>query len=404
MSKAERPKPRSSPPSSRPPKKRPAAAPKAKAPKVRLGKAERFSAEHKKALLWLGGTLAATLALGAAGLLLGYGRMHGPAGTGAVELDWPSDLSSEEAAARLVAAGLAESEDTLTLFFRASGGTSDFVPGPHLLQRGSSPWELRRYLSRSILRPGAKLTIPEGYNRFDIGARLEKLGIAGKKAFLGASADRALLAELGIEGGKSPPESAEGYLFPATYELGLDTDPREIVRRLVSEGNKRWESLIALRLDGLRSLGGTLGWGRREVVILASIIEKEAAVDDERPIIASVFLNRLTDPTFHPRRLQSDPTSSYGCFAWPDEAPSCADFAGKPTPAINRDPKNRYSTYVHDGLPPGPISNPGTRSLEAVLAPAATRFFYFVAAGGGRHHFSQDLDTHNDAVHRGRDP
>ncbi len=406
MSKAERPKPRPSPPSSRSPKKHAAPTPRSRKPRVRLGKPELFSAERRKALIWMGSTIAATLALGAGGLLLGYGRMHGPApvGTGSIELDWPEGLGSAEAAERLASLGFADSADTLTLFFRASGGTSDFVPGPHLIARGATPWELRRYLSRSLLRPGAKLIVPEGFNRFDLGARLEKLGIAGKKAFLGASADRSLLAELGIEAGKTAPESAEGYLFPATYEFGLDSDPREIVRRLVSEGNKRWEAIIAQRKDGLQSLKGTLGWSRREVLTLASIIEKEAAVDEERPIIASVFLNRLTDPTFHPRRLQSDPTSSYGCLVAPEQAPSCADFAGKPTPAINRDPKNRYSTYVHDDLPPGPISNPGTRSIEAVLAPSATRFFYFVAAGGGRHHFSQDLDTHNGAVHRGREP
>ena len=84
----------------------------------------------------------------------------------------------------------------------------------------------------------------------------------------------------------------------------------------------------------------------------------------------------------------------------PAEIPACADFTGKATPAINTDPKNRYSTYVRVGLPPGPIANPGARSVEAVLAPAATRFLYFVAAGGGRHTFSETLDAHNDAIQR----
>lgn len=138
--------------------------------------------------------------------------------------------------------------------------------------------------------------------------------------------------------------------------------------------------------------------------MLASIIEKEAAVDEDRPLIASVFINRLMDPEFKTHRLQSDPTSSYGCVAWPGEAPSCSDFAGKPTPAMNRDPKNRYSTYTHAGLPPGPISNPGTKSLEAALAPPTTRYLYFVATGGGRHTFSETFDAHNDAIQRGRTP
>jgi UPF0755 protein len=135
------------------------------------------------------------------------------------------------------------------------------------------------------------------------------------------------------------------------------------------------------------------------------MIEKEAAVDEDRPLIASVFVNRLVDPEFKTRKLQSDPTSSYGCVAFPDEAPaSCAEFNGKPTPAMNRDPKNRYSTYAHPGLPPGPISNPGARSLQAALDPPQTRFLYFVATGGGRHTFSETFDAHNDAVQRGRSP
>jgi UPF0755 protein len=288
----------------------------------------------------------------------------------------------------------------MAIFLRATGGTSDLVPGPHLLFEGSSPWELRRLLSRSILRPSSKVTFPEGFNRFDIASRLEKLRVAGRGAFLAASADPAMLAELKI----APAESAEGYLFPATYEFGHDTDPREIVRRLVAEADKRWEALSARHREDAEKLRASLGWGRREVVVVASIIEKEAAVDDDRPLIASVFVNRILDPEFKSKKLQSDPTSSYGCIAWPAEAPSCADFAGKPTPAINRDPKNRYSTYTHPGLPPGPISNPGAKSLEAALSPATTRFLYFVATGGGRHTFSETLDAHNDAMQRPRGP
>jgi UPF0755 protein len=251
------------------------------------------------------------------------------------------------------------------------------------------------------------VVVPEGWNRFDIAARLEKLKVAGKHAFLAAATDPALLKELHLDGATDPalaPESAEGFLFPATYELALDTDPRDVVRTLVGAFEKRWGALAAEHQDGLASLDASLGFKRREVVILASIIEKEAAVDDERPIIASVFLNRLLDPAFKPKRLQSDPTSAYGCFAIGQEVPACQGWSGKPTPAINKDPKNRYSTYVRNGLPPGPISNPGSRSIEAVMAPAGTKYLYFVAAGNGRHAFSETLDAHNDAVTRGRSP
>jgi UPF0755 protein len=352
-----------------------------------------------RGIVWGAAALVATLGLALAALLLGYGRSRS-AGNRAVEIEWPAGLSSDEAAALLVDKGLVESRETMAIFLRATGGTGELVPGPHLLSEGASPWELRRLLARSFLRPSAKVTLPEGFNRFDIAARLEKLRVTGRQAFLVASADPALLAELKI----APAESAEGYLFPATYDLGLDSDPREIVRRLVAEADKRWETLAARHRDGAQKLAATLGWGRREILTVASMIEKEAAVDEDRPLIASVFVNRLLDPEFKTRRLQSDPTSSYGCIAWPDEAPSCADFAGKPTPAINRDGKNRYSTYTHAGLPPGPISNPGARSIEAALAPPATRFLYFVATGGGRHTFSETYDAHNDAILHGRPP
>ena len=391
--------PRSGPPSGRPTAK----------PRLRSERGRDVIEMRRKALIWGGAALAGTLAIGAVMLYFGYGRSHAAPKVqgGAVEVDWPAELDSEQAAARLVELGLAESPGTLSVFFTATGGTGDFVPGPHLLPYGATPWDLRRMLGRSFFRPGVKCTIPEGFNRFDIAARLEKLHIAGKRGFLAASADPALLIEAGVDAvAGAAPESAEGYLFPATYELGLDSDPREIVKRLVLEANKRWEAVLLPRKDGLASLKASLGWGRREVLIMASIIEKEAAVDEDRPLIASVFLNRLIDPDFKPKRLQSDPTSSYGCFAFPAESPTCADFAGKPTPAINRDPTNRYSTYTRNGLPPGPISNPGLRSIEAVLAPATTKFFYFFAApgGAGRHTFSQDYGTHNDVIKSGKTP
>lgn len=337
-------------------------------------------------------------------LVFGFGRARAPDRGRVVELNWPDGLDAGEAAALLAAEGLVESERAMALYLGATGGTEAFVPGPHLLFEGATPRELRQLLTRAEGRPTAKLTIPEGFSRFDVAARLEKLRIAGRKTFLAATADGALLDALGIErGGAVGAESAEGYLFPATYELALDSDARDVARRLVAESDRRWSTLAAQGKDGLAALQATLGWGRREVLTLASIIEKEAVVEEERPLIASVFLNRLLDPSFRSHKLQSDATALYGCVAWPEEAPSCAEWTGKPTPAVVRDPRNRYSTYAHPGLPPGPIANPGAPSIAAVLAPAATKYLYFVAAGGGRHRFSESLDEHNDAVQKRRD-
>jgi UPF0755 protein len=123
-------------------------------------------------------------------------------------------------------------------------------------------------------------------------------------------------------------------------------------------------------------------------------------VAEERPTIAGVFMNRLTSPDFRPHRLQADPTVAYGCLVARDRIPSCAGFDGKRiTPAMVRDPDNPYSTYRIEGLPPGPISNPGLSALEAALAPAQHEYFYFVTHGGGRHHFTRTLEEHNQRVH-----
>lgn len=346
----------------------------------------------------------ALVSLVAVAVVVGYGRARAPDQGKLVEIYWPGGLDAGEAAALLAAEGLVRSESGMELYLRATGGADQFVQGPHLLWQGLSARELRDLLLRLPDRPTVKVTIPEGWSRFDIAARLEKLHVAGHRAFLAATADPELLDAVGIErAGSVGAESAEGYLFPATYDLQLDSDPREVTRRLVAESDRRWKALVTRHKDGFAALGASLGWGRREVLIMASIIEKEAVVDEERPLIGSVFVNRLMDPAFKSRRLQSDPTSLYGCVAYPADAPSCAGFTGKPTPEVVRDPKNRYSTYAHPGLPPGPIGNPGEASITAALSPAATKYLYFVATGGGRHTFSESLDAHNEGVRRLRE-
>src|SRR5690606_9787343 len=139
-----------------------------------------------------------------------------------------------------------------------------------------------------------------------------------------------------------------------------------------------------------------IGMGAHEVVVLASVVEKEAAVADERPIIAGVFLNRLRSETFRPRRrLQADPTVSYGCLAEPEGARSCARFDGRITGAMRDAPRISYCSYRNEGLPPGPIANPGLAAITAVLDPTRHNYLYFVARGGRRHHFSATLDAHN---------
>jgi UPF0755 protein len=258
-----------------------------------------------------------------------------------------------------------------------------------------SPRGLVRRMQRTSTLEKVKVVVPEGYTRFDIARRLQVARVSAARAFLDATTDPALLAELKIEG-----NSAEGYLFPATYELPLDGDPNQIVTKMVTEFGKRYERLARDNAMGAEALRQRMSWGPSEIVTLASIVEKEAAVDEERPLIAAVFLNRLSDPTFNPKRLQSDPTSAYGCVAMPERIGSCRSYSGRVTPEMNADETNPYTTYRHEGLPPGPIANPGEKSLQAVLVPAETRHLYFVARGGGHHTFSDTFAQHNEAIRR----
>lgn len=328
------------------------------------------------------------------------------AGRGSVALSWPASLGAGEAAELLADVGLTGSARWLTLYFTVAGARHCFVPGPHLLGP-ATPKELAAMLCRGSGRNTAKVTLPEGVNRFTVADRLAAAGVVAREAFLRASADRALLGSLGIDrpaladaAVASAADSAEGFLFPATYQLHLDSDPAELVRVLVREADRRFRQVADKHPQGAGALAA-MALSRRQIVALASMVEKEAAAAEERPIIASVFLNRLRDPELP--RLQSDPTAVYGCYAMPERIPACRGFDGKATPEINRDPQNAFSTYVISGLPPGPIANPGDASLEAVLAPADTRFRYFVAKGGGRHTFSETYAEHLEAVRQLRE-
>jgi len=369
--------------------------------RVRVRKPASARSRRSRAALWGGIALGALVLLGVALAiaLTVFARRRGPGEGQRFIVEVPSGASTREIAQLLTEAGVVQSEQLMFFYLASAPGSP--VAGEHILLGGSTPSELSDCLTRSPSRNSVKLTVPEGFHRFAIAERVEKLGIASKESFLGASADPILLEALGVPSapGRSP-ESSEGYLFPATYELKLDTPAGEVVERLVTESHVRWRRIAAKHEEAIARLASSLGWSRAEIITMASIVEKEAAVDEERSIVASVFENRLLSPSFTPKLLQSDPTSGYGCLAARDEAPSCASYVGKITPAINRDKLNRYSTYTREGLPPGPIANPGERSIKAVLEPADTKYLFFVAIGGGKHKFSETLEEHNRAVHR----
>jgi UPF0755 protein len=307
----------------------------------------------------------------------------------------PAGASVDEAAAILAREDVIADPFVFAVYARLLGATTRLRDGEIALRDDMTPHTVLMRIARGLGLASVEVLVPEGFSRFEIAARLDHWGVCAPDAFLAATEDEALLAELEI-----PAASAEGYLFPDTYVFHEGDDPDAVIRTFVAAYRRNAASLIAERDGSLDDLG----LDAHAILTLASIVEEEAAVEEERPIIAGVFLNRLRSATFLPRqRLQADPTVSYGCRVLPDLAPSCAGFDGRITTAMLEDSANPYNTYRHAGLPPGPITNPGLASIRAVLSPTAHDYLYFVARGGRRHAFSATFERHLDGVDALRD-
>jgi len=373
-----------------------AAGPAAAAPPPRARAPRRAVAAARAVRQWTLVAAACAAFAASAFFFVLYPSERGPGQGRAVHLTVARDPSPGDLAAQLAAAGLLANPRLFALWVRATGGAHRVAEGSHLLSDDATPRELMARLERRAGGGSARVTFPEGWTRFEMARRLQDKRVVALRDFLDATTDAGLLNDLGIEG-----DSAEGFLFPATYEFSLDDDARDVVRRMKREFDRRWDAASRAHSASLGDVMTSANMSLRDVVTLASLVEKEAAMDDERPVIASVFLNRLRDPTFRPKRLECDPTAAYGCVVFPEKAASCATFTGKPTAAIEHDPDNPYSTYTHEGLPPGPIANAGEKSMEAAMNPAATHFFYFVARGEGRHAFSETYEAHVAAVRNG---
>ena len=216
------------------------------------------------------------------------------------------------------------------------------------------------------------ITIPEGFNLRQIAELMEQKGFSDKASFKSRARDGSLTAQLDLSG-----DTLEGYLYPDTYRFRRNEAARKIIDVMV----KRFREMVSPMEARIKDSGMTL----HQVITLASIVEKETGSPEERPMIASVFLNRLKKNM----RLESDPTVIYGI----------RNFNGNLT---KRDLKTEtpYNTYVIKGLPPGPIANPGLASILAVLNPAKSNYYYFVSKNNGTHYFSKTLKEHNRAVRR----
>ncbi len=218
-----------------------------------------------------------------------------------------------------------------------------------------------------------KAVLPEGIRASEMARRLEQAGLTDADAFMALVEDPGFTRSLGIDA-----DSLEGYLYPETYKLPRDLAPEAVAELLVSQFEQAWRQIEP------RARALTLS--RHEIVTLASIVEKETSVAEERPLIAAVFLNRMK----RGMRLETDPTVIYGI----------EDFDGNLRRRDLEDPSNPYNTYRFAGLPPGPIASPGADALRAVVEPAETDYLYFVSRNDGTHHFSHSYREHTNAVNR----
>ena len=356
----------------------------------------RSAARWLRASVWVGLVGLTSAIAAAAWVFVVYPRQPGP-GQGrvvALEIQDGEDLAG--LSQRLADEGLLKYPRVWSVYARARGAAGKLRHGRVRLSDRMPPRSILLRVARGFGSAPLMVSLPEGWTRFEVARRLAHVGIVTEQAFLSATEDRHLLTQLGIEA-----PSAEGYLFPETYEFYEGTLARGVVRRMVNTGRRRRAQLYRAHPQRLADLNRRLRWTRHDVLTLASVVEREAAIPRERPLVAGVFLNRLMSPMFRPKYLQADPTVAYGCLV--SALLSCDGFDGSSiSRAMLQDTANPYNTYQHAGLPPGPICNPGEDALEAVLAPARHDFLYFVAKGDGSHAFSRELEEHQRAVARYR--
>lgn len=318
------------------------------------------------------------LALAGGGVYLGYEFMHSrpsEVGQDVVYEVMPGkgfNLIGQELASK----GLIKNAQFFSLYARFRGLRSKLKVGEYLLRTNMNPDEVLQVITsgKSIAR---SFTVSEGLSIYEIAELYQKQGFGEQQEFMKWARDPEFIKSLL---GRSQ-ESLEGYLFPETYMLTKYTDTKTLISNMVKRFLYVYKEVTsALTLSG---------WTQHQIVTLASIIEKETGAPEERPLISSVFHNRLQQKM----RLQTDPTVIYGK----------AEQSGKIEINITRTDlltPTRYNTYVIYGLPPGPIANPGREALMAAIQPQVSNYLFFVSQNDGTHVFSVDYKGHQKAVEK----
>lgn len=325
----------------------------------------------RKSIISIAGSLLIVFLLyAAAGLLIPL-----PYGNKPIEFEVKKGTTFRQAVENLTQKGLVRDKVPFLLFGRLAGIDRKVKAGYYPLWGSMTP--LRIF---NALRTGEiieyEITIVPGDSLMEIAEKFSALGIIDIKGFNKLCSNRNFLDGLEVDA-----PSLEGYIFPETYKFPKGLDAEEVLSLTVEKLRKKYNAGM---LERTREMKLT----ERDVLTMASIIEKEAIVDEERPVIAAVYYNRL-------RRnipLQADPTAIYGIKS-SKERITKKDLMRK----------TKYNTYVIKGLPPGPISSPGLKSINAALNPAEVPYLYFVSNNDGTHNFSTTLSSHLNAVKAYRD-
>jgi len=284
---------------------------------------------------------------------------------------------------KLVAQGFITDADIFRLFLRYNGLDSSMEAGDYTLRRNMNMREIALALQKANFEE-VSVTIPEGWRAEQVADYLTQAQIMDGSLFLGmvrqgTAINNPLLAD------RPPGASYEGYLFPDTYRLKIGSTPEDLIQRMVDNMASKIPSNAA-------QLANDQGRSFYQILIIASIVEREAVLSAERPRIASVYLNRLNQGM----RLQADPTVQYAMGyqadsqQWWKTPVTLDEYSGVDSP---------YNTYLYDGLPPGPIANPGADSIRAALQSETTNFLFFMGCGSdGSHIFAVDFETHEKNV------
>jgi UPF0755 protein len=293
-----------------------------------------------------------------------------PTGRKTSEIFIPNGATFRQAIDILAKENLVRDENLFLFIGRLTGLHRKIRAGYYSITGATNPLDILLLLKSGQIIEYA-ITIVEGDSLLEIGEKLFSKNIVDRETFIKLVKDRGFLKAYDIAA-----PSIEGYIFPATYQLPKGIEPENALGMMINTLRDKYSEKLKARAD-------EIGFTEKEVLTLASIIEKEAMIDSERPLISAVYHNRLRKRM----QLQADPTAIYGIKS-SKERITLKDLK-KRTP---------YNTYIIKGLPPGPIASPGIKSIIAALYPADVPYLYFVSNNDGTHQFSVTEEEHLEAV------